>query len=120
MGRLAGDPELRKTNNDISVTSFRIAVQRDFSRDETDFFDVTAWRHTAEFVCDYFSKGQMICVSGRLQNKKWEDRHGQARVTVELVAEYVYFASDKPKDGGGAPDSASPFDGDDNDDYPFG
>jgi single-strand DNA-binding protein len=125
MGRLTGEPELRTTNSDIPVTSFRIAVQRDSSKDETDFFDVVAWRKTAEFICEYFRKGQMICVKGRLQNSRWEDKHGQARVTAELVADRVYFASDRPKDQDGAPsfDGDSPFDGDDppfdDDDLPF-
>jgi single-strand DNA-binding protein len=122
MGRLTNDPELRKTKNDIPVTSFRIAVKRDFSndeKDETDFFDVVAWRKTAEFVCDYFCKGRMICVIGRLQNSRWEDKHGQSRVTAELVAERAYFASDKAKEQ----DDFSPFDGNDSpfdgDDSPF-
>jgi single-strand DNA-binding protein len=95
MGRLTDAPELRATNNGIPVASFRMAVGRDFERDETDFFNVTAWRQTAEFVCEYFAKGQMICVLGKLQNKQWEDKHGQKRVTAEIVAERVYFASGK-------------------------
>jgi single-strand DNA-binding protein len=119
MGRLTSDPELRKTKSDIPVTSFRVAVKRDFSKDKTDFFNVVAWRETAEFVCEYFRKGQMICAIGSIQNKSWEDKHGQSRVTAELVAERVYFTSDKPKEQ----DGFSPFDsGDspfDDDDSPF-
>jgi single-strand DNA-binding protein len=120
MGRLTNDPELRSTNNDIPVTSVRLAVQRDFSKDETDFFDVTLWRQNAEFICEYAEKGRMICVDGRLQNRKWEDKHGQNRVTAEIVADHAYFA-DSRQSGAESPsnrDSAGmrdPFD----DDPPF-
>jgi single-strand DNA-binding protein len=109
MGRLTDDPELRTTNGGIPVTSFRIAVGRDFGKDETDFFKITAWRKTAEFVCKYFTKGRMVCVLGRLQNEQWEDEHGQKRVTAEIVAERVYFASAKP-DNAADPD-CDPIDG---------
>jgi single-strand DNA-binding protein len=102
MGRLTNNPELRATNSDIPVTSFRIAVGRDFGKDETDFFDVKAWRQTAEFICGYFAKGQMICILGKLQNRQWEDKHGQKRVTTEIVAERAYFTSGKPDDAGDA------------------
>ena len=61
MGRLTRDPELRKTASGVSVTSFSVAVDRDFSQDrqkETDFLDVVAWRNTAEFAAKYFTKGR--------------------------------------------------------------
>ena len=71
MGRLTKDPELRRTANGTAVTSFSVAVDRDFKSQngekETDFIDVVAWRNTAEFVCQYFSKGRMAVVEGRLQ-----------------------------------------------------
>lgn len=72
MGRLTRDPELRYTQSQIPVASFRIAVDRDYgSRDggerQTDFIDIVAWRQTAEFVSKYFTKGSMVAVSGRLQ-----------------------------------------------------
>ena len=99
MGRLCADPELRYTQNDVSVTSFRIAVERDYlSQDgerETDFYDVTAWRGTAEIICEYFSKGRMIAIDGRLETRSWEDRDGNNRVSVGIVAESVYFADSK-------------------------
>ena len=99
MGRLVADPELRNTQSGIPVTSFRIAVERNYANQdnerETDFFDVTAWRGTAEIVCKYFSKGRMIAIDGRLETQAWTDREGNNRVTVGIVAESVYFADSK-------------------------
>ena len=81
MGRLTRDPELRYTQSQIPVASFRLAVDRDFGgRDggerQTDFIDIVAWRSTAEFVSKYFTKGSMAAVSGRLQIREWTDREG--------------------------------------------
>jgi single-strand DNA-binding protein len=135
-GRLVAEPELRSTVKDgISATSARIAVSRDYVKEgetDTDFFDVVAWRATAEFICKYFGKGSMITVTGRLRNRRWEDKQGQKRTATELVAERVYFADSKKKDdgenrapalpyGGAAPQytGASPFDDDDGDELPF-
>jgi single-strand DNA-binding protein len=100
MGRLTRDPELRRTPSGTAVASFTLAVDRDFaSREsgekETDFIDVVAWRHTAEFVSKYFSKGQMAAVSGRLQIRDWTDKDGGKRRNAEVVAENVYFADSK-------------------------
>ena len=103
-GRLVEDPELRSTKQDsIPVTSIRLAVRRDFTRKgepDSDFFDVVAWRSTAEFICKYFRKGMMISVSGRLQNRHWTDKADQKRVSAEIVAEHAWFADAKPKDDG--------------------
>lgn len=102
MGRLVADPELRTTQNGIPVTSFRIAVERNYAGQdgerETDFFDATAWRGTAEIVCEYFAKGRMIAIDGRLETQAWTDRDGNNRVTVGIVAESVYFADSKRED----------------------
>lgn len=102
-GRLVETPELRKTQKDVSVTSFRIAVARDFStkgEDDTDFFDIVAWRSTADFVAKYFEKGKMITVVGRLKNRKWQDKEGNNRSSAEIQAENVYFGESKPSDSG--------------------
>lgn len=103
MGRLVRDPELRNTQSGTPVTSFTLAVDRDFkNRDSgekgTDFIDVVAWRQTAEFVCRYFGKGRMAIVEGRLQIREWKDRDGNNRRTAEIVAESVYFGDSK-RDG---------------------
>lgn len=98
-GRLTHDPELRKTQSDISVVSFSIACQRDFKNGnnerETDFFNVTAWRATADFITRYFAKGSLITVDGRLESRKYTDRDGNNRVAVEIKADNVYFGDSK-------------------------
>lgn len=94
-GRLSKDPELRYTRNQTAVATFSVAVQRDYDRDKTDFIDVVAWRQSAEFIEKYFRKGQMIVVSGSLQMRDWEDKHGNKRTSAEVVAEHVYFCGDK-------------------------
>ena len=103
-GRVVEGPELRSTNSGIPVSSFRIAVRRDYAKkgdgDDTDFFDVVAWRATAEFVCEYFKKGSLIQIVGRIENRKWKDKHDQPRVTTEIIADKVYFGDSKGKDGG--------------------
>lgn len=96
MGRLVRDPEMRYTQSQTPVCSFRIAVDRDFTgRDggerQTDFIDVVAWRQSAEFVTKYFTKGSMIIVSGRLQMRDWTDRDGNKRTSAEVQAERVWF-----------------------------
>ena len=95
MGRLTRDPELRHTQSGTAVTSFSLAVDRDYkSQDgerETDFIDVVAWRHTAEFVNKYFSKGKMAVVEGRLQIRGWTDQNGGKRRSAEVIANSIYF-----------------------------
>lgn len=102
MGRLTRDPELRRTSSGKAVTSFTLAVDRDFANDgnrETDFIECVAWGSTGEFVDKYFSKGSMAVVSGRLQIRTWKDKDGNNRKTAEVVASSVYFGerkADKP------------------------
>ena len=106
MGRLTRDPELRYTQSQLSVTSFRIAVDRDYGRTgeerQTDFIDIVAWRQTAEFVNKYFHKGSMIVVSGRLQMRDWQDKDGNRRTSAEVVADNVYFGESARRDTGGS------------------
>lgn len=94
IGRMVRNPELRRTQNDIAVASFRIAVDREYS-EGTDFFDVVAWRKTGEFVSKYFKQGQKIAIVGRIQTREWEDKDGNKRRNVEIIAEHVDFAGDK-------------------------
>ena len=94
MGRLTRDPELRHTTSDVPVTSFRIAVDRDYTKGDdkkADFFDVTAWRHTAEFITRYFSKGKMIIVDGRLELQEFTTAEGVKQSRVVLIANNAYF-----------------------------
>ena len=126
MGRLTRDPELRKTQSDTPVCSFSLAVDRDYKKDgekkETDFIDIVAWRSTAEFVRNYFSKGRMAVVEGRLQIREWTDKEGGKRRSAEVIADNVYFGDSKrdaeasgayapPAAGGYAPPPAAPSGG---------
>lgn len=106
MGRLVADPELRRTQSDLAVCSFRIAVDRSYSNKsgerQADFIDIVAWRGTAEFVCKYFTKGQMIAVEGSIQTRSYEDKQGNKRTAVEVVANNVSFCGSKRESGGGS------------------
>ena len=100
MGRLTKDPEIRYTQSQIPVTSFSLAVDRDFGKDEngqkqTDFIDCVAWRNTAEFVSKYFTKGTMAAVSGRLQLRDWTAQDGSKRRNAEVVVDNIYFGESK-------------------------
>ena len=110
MGRLTRDPELRRTSSGTAVTSFSLAVDRDFKSQsgekETDFIDIVAWRNTAEFVSKYFTKGRMAVVEGRLQIRDWTDKDGNKRRSAEVVADNVYFGDSK-RDA----ESAGPYSG---------
>ncbi|MFU0833793.1 MAG: Single-stranded DNA-binding protein [Oscillospiraceae bacterium] len=110
MGRFVADPELRHTPNGISVTSFTIAVDRSYvkagTERQTDFIDVVAWRSTAEFVCKYFRKGQLIAVQGSIQTRTYTDKDGNKRKAVEIIADNVHFAEPK-RDSSNAPSRVS-------------
>lgn len=99
MGRLTRDPELRHTQGGTAVTRFTVAVDRDFKSQsgekETDFIDVVAWRNTGEFAAKYLAKGRMAAVEGRIQARDWQDKDGNRRKAVEVVADNVYFADSK-------------------------
>lgn len=130
-GRLCADPEIRRTKADVPVCSFRIANQRDYKRDGeekpgTDFFDVTAWRATAEFIAKHFTKGRMITLVGRMESHDWTEKEsGKKRTSYEIQAEDAYFSDSKPADtpseggyptggypaGGGYPSGGTPAGG---------
>lgn len=95
MGRLTKDPELRHTQSNIPVASFTIAVDRGYKKDEADFINIVAWRGTAEFVSKWFTKGQLVAVSGKLQTRKYQDRDGNSRTATEVIADEVFFAGAK-------------------------
>lgn len=105
LGRLTADPELRTTQNGISVTNFTVAVDRSYTpkgqEKQADFIPAQAWRHTAEFLCKYFRKGQRIALQGSLQSRSYTDKEGNKRTAYEVVADNVFFA--ESKNGGAAP-----------------
>ncbi len=100
MGRLTRDPELRRTGSGIAVTSFRVAVDRDYAPKDggerkTDFIDCVAWRQTGEFISKYFAKGRMIVVEGRLEMRDWTDKDGNKRTSAEIIVANAYFGDSK-------------------------
>ncbi len=99
MGRLTDTPELRTTPSGISVTTFTIAINRAYSKQsgerQADFIDIVAWRQTAEFVCKYFKKGQMIAVNGSIQTRSYTDKEGNKRRAFEVVANNVEFTESR-------------------------
>lgn len=114
MGRFTRDPELRHTQSGTAVTSFTLAVERDFKDKSsgeavTDWISCTAWKGTAEFVSRYFQKGRMAVVDGRLQTRSYQDRDGNKRTAVEVVSDHVYFGDSKKKESeGNAPEDELP------------
>lgn len=98
-GRLVADPELKITQQGTNVCKFRIAVERSYApagqQRQSDFIDIVAWRHTAEFVCKYFGKGSLIVMDGSIQTRPYEDKNGNKRTAFEVVANGVHFAGSK-------------------------
>lgn len=137
MGRITHDLELKTTPSGVSVCTFSIAVDRRYqSKDEekkTDFFNVVAWRQTAEFVTRYFAKGRMILIEGEMQTRQYTDKNGNPATWYEINADRVSFTGEKKAEWQSAPAPAAttptygtaqtpPADfeaADTNDDYPF-
>lgn len=96
MGRLTRDPDVRMTQNGTTAANFALACERDYAPQgqdrETDFFDVVAFRNTADFVGQYFAKGQLVAVKGRLRQRDWTDKQGNKRRSTEILADRCYFA----------------------------
>lgn len=102
MGRVVADAELRKTTTGVSTTTFTIACDRNFAKSgserQTDFFDIVAWRQSAEFASKYFKKGQLVAVNGSLQTRSYEDKNGNKRKVYEIVADHLHFAESRRSD----------------------
>ena len=101
-GRLTADPELKSTQNGLSVCSFSIAVDRPYRKGQerqTDFISICAWRSSAEFVSKYFKKGDMIGIEGSIQTRKYQDKDGNNRTAFEVVANNVQFVESKRSQG---------------------
>ena len=111
-GRLTSAPELKQTQSGIPVCSFSIAVNRRFgfkdaNQPQADFFNVTAWRQTAEFVHRYFTKGSSILVVGSLQNRSWTDQSGQKHYATDVVADEVSFVDSRAESDAHAADNTA-------------
>ncbi len=104
-GRLTADPELKSTPSGVPVTSFSIAINRQYKTKDgeaqADFINVTAWRSTAEFICRYFRKASSICIVGSLQTRSWTDQQGVKRYATEVVAEEAHFVDAKSEGSAG-------------------
>lgn len=114
MGRLTKDPELKTTQSGVTMCRFSIAVDRAYSKGQekqTDFFDITAWRQTAEFVSKYFSKGKCILIEGKLQNNNYTDQNGVKQYRNAIIADSVAFCGDKSgnQQNGQAPPAQQPY-----------
>lgn len=101
-GHLTRDVELKVTPGGTSVASFSIACNRSYmangeKKEEVSYFNVVAWSKLGELVAEYCKKGKQVIVSGRLQQRRWQDKNGQALSTVELVSENIQFLGDKQK-----------------------
>lgn len=126
MGRLTADPELRHTAMDIANVKFTIAVDRNYTKageeKKADFIRVVAWRQTAEFISNYFHKGDMIAITGSIQTDSYEDKNGNKVFTTDVIVDRASFCGSKsertsqPKSNGGVEIEEIP---DDDDDLPF-
>lgn len=112
MGRLTDNPELRTTPNGIQVTTFTLAVNRAFVKQggerQADFIDCVAWRSTAEFICKYFKKGQMMALKGSIQTRTYTDKEGRNRKAFEIMVDNVYFTESRSS---GSSQAAAPSTG---------
>ena len=99
MGRLTADPELKLTENQVSVCSFTVSVEEDYVKSgeqrKCNFIDCVAWKNKADFVAKYFHKGSMIAVDGEIKTRNWEDKNGNKRKTTEIQADNVHFCGEK-------------------------
>lgn len=122
-GRLTRDPELTITPSNVPVAKFAVAVDREFQKKDAekqvDFFDVVAWRGTAEFLAKYFFKGQEILLRGEMQSRHYTDKQDNKRTAWEVVADKVFFCGSKSDRGGNSQPYAPTDDGRDDDELPF-
>lgn len=104
MGRIVNDLELKTTPNGVSVCKFRIAVDRNFQKRgeerKSDFFNVTAWRNTAEFISRFFSKGRLILIEGEMQTSQYTDKNGNPATWYDIMVDNAFFTGEKSNSGG--------------------
>ena len=95
IGRLTADPELRRTGDGTAVCTFTLAVKRPLAKDTSDFIDFVVWRQSAEYLCQYGHKGDIVAVNGSLQSRKWKDKNENNRISWEIIANSVELLSSK-------------------------
>ena len=106
MGNLTADPELRTTPSGQNLASFTLAINRNWNnangerQEETSFINCTAWGKTGETISKYVSKGRQLLVSGRLQQRTWQDKDtGKNRSAIDVIVEEFSFISDGNRGG---------------------
>ena len=104
MGRITNDLEVRQTQSGITVLSFTIAL--DNGKDKPAYFiDCVAWKNNAEFINNYFSKGRLIAIEGKLSTRTWEDKQGNKRKVTEIIVDSASFTGERSQTNGNAPQS---------------
>lgn len=114
VGRLTADPELRQTPTGTYVLNFTLAADRRFRGQDgerkADFIPIACWRERAEFVAKYFHKGDPIGIEGSIQVRNYEDKQGNKRTAIEVLADNVFFVGGRGNNnGGGTYAPAQPF-----------
>ncbi len=114
VGRLTAKPELRYTGSNLPYTRFSVAISRTYTNQagqrETDFINVTAWRKQAENVCNYLDKGSLVSVDGKLQTGSYDDKDGNKRYTMDVIADNVQFLESKQQAKERKNDNVTPYD----------
>ncbi len=105
IGRLTRDPEMRFTQSGVAVTTFTLAVDRQFKKDETDFIDCQAWRKTAEVIANHLKKGNQCAVEGRLEVSSYESQDGSKKKVARVVVDNVQFLGGRGQSAGEGPAS---------------
>lgn len=94
-GRITKDLELQKTPSNISVVKFSLAINRNYNKDQVDFINCVAWKHSAEYLCKYANKGDLIQISGEIQQNNYTNRDGQNVYQLEVNCSEVTIRSQK-------------------------
>lgn len=111
VGRLAKAPELRTTQSGVSVCSFTVACDRRYQKEgerQADFINCIAWRNTADFISNYFTKGTRIALDGSIQTRSWDAEDGTKRYVTEVIVDHAEFAQSKSEGNSGSTTSYMP------------
>lgn len=119
LGRLTKNPELKTTQSGLSVCRFTVAVDRPYSKEQTDFINCIAWRKTAEFISSYFSKGQRIALAGSIQTGSYTDNDGKTVYTTDVNVNNVEFCESKKQNNSESSNSNNNHNSGETDDMPF-
>lgn len=95
IGNVTRDPELKTTTGNINYCNFGLAVPRSFNREETDFFNLIAWRQTADLIAEYVNKGDKIAIEGRVEISQYTDKEGNKRNSTNIVVDSIEFLTSK-------------------------